>query len=232
MEKQDFFGFKELGLDQEFHMRSLYVPPRLLYGKEKLKSITALSKHLGNIVLVSFLYRNGLNPFFYDIEPRVKYLYPPPFQPVSSSQAFIGLLRPWYEKRSSSASEDEYNPHHHRYKPKYPPIHIKSAYSFNNKATQGTALKRNRNGILKDGSNTQQHQSNGSNGTASGEEPTHKEQQPRKRVKKASQPMDEVLKQQKKTQKSEQKLLKRAEREQKRKTREEEKKLSKKGVNR
>lgn len=32
---EDFFGFKELGLDQEYNMRSLTVPSRLLFGKDK-----------------------------------------------------------------------------------------------------------------------------------------------------------------------------------------------------
>lgn len=125
VEEEDFFGFKELGLDQD--MKSLVIPPRLLFGKEKLKS---LSKQ----------------------EPAaaaLKYLPPPAFQPVTSASAFIGLLKPWYEQRQS-VIEDEFLPHKNQYK--YPPIHLRSALLFTANKSSRTPKRK----VLKDGSNTQQ----------------------------------------------------------------------------
>ncbi|KAI9259782.1 hypothetical protein EDC94DRAFT_612072 [Helicostylum pulchrum] len=99
---EDFFGFKELGLDQAFNMRSLTVPPRLLIGKDKPLIIPTKS------------------------EPKTKYPHPPSFIPATP-HAFIGLLKPWFQSRPPTTLEDEYIPKKST-RPRQPPVNIRSAY--------------------------------------------------------------------------------------------------------
>lgn len=51
---EDFFGFKELGLDQECNMRSLSVPSRLWFGKDKPKPM--INTKPGNQHTFLFIY--------------------------------------------------------------------------------------------------------------------------------------------------------------------------------
>ncbi|KAK4516715.1 Nucleolar GTP-binding protein 1 [Mucor velutinosus] len=129
---QDFFGFKELGLDQEYNMSSLQIPAKLWFKNDesKLKKMAqGKTKE----------------------EPQCKHPAPPPFTPVESEDAFIGLLKPWYRKRmqdnpQNAAMEDEFKPTKKSNRPKYPPIHIRSANAAH--------INSNKRKALRDGSNT------------------------------------------------------------------------------
>ncbi|KAL9559044.1 hypothetical protein MBANPS3_000607 [Mucor bainieri] len=129
---QDFFGFKELGLDQEYSMSSLQVPTKLWFKNDasKLKKIAQGKTRE---------------------EPESKYSAPPPFTPVENEGAFIDLLKPWYKKRmqdnpQTAAMEDEYKPVKKSNRPKYPPIHVRSANAAH--------INSNKRKALRDGSNT------------------------------------------------------------------------------
>ncbi|CAO3621827.1 unnamed protein product [Cunninghamella blakesleeana] len=105
---EDYFGFKELGLDQEYNSNILNIPPRLWFGKNKSKmsSITPSSN-----------------------EPKFKYTPRPPFTPVTSNKQVIGLLQPYFEKKLSEAEngriiEDEFITGRHRHKSRYPPVNV------------------------------------------------------------------------------------------------------------
>ncbi|KAI7882180.1 hypothetical protein K492DRAFT_206338 [Lichtheimia hyalospora FSU 10163] len=101
----DYFGFKALGLDQEYNVEAFSIPPRLWFGgnKEKVPSKTMLNK-----------------------EPEFKYPPAPPFTPVTSEKQMIGLLQPLFQKKLADApngrlTEDEYVPNRQRGRPRYPP---------------------------------------------------------------------------------------------------------------
>ncbi|CAO3619766.1 unnamed protein product [Mucor hiemalis] len=96
----DFFGFKELGLDEK-----LRVPSRLWYGED------------------------AKEPAFSSKGPSQKYTPPPPFIPAVSATSFVGLLQPWYKKyfdENPRIVEDEYSPKKGR--PRYPPVNVKSSH--------------------------------------------------------------------------------------------------------
>lgn len=73
----DFFGFREMGLDRELGLAGLSVPSRLFYGRGGGQSVVA---------------SDG------DRKTAPTYAPPPPVVPVcrASLPAQIGLLRPWY----------------------------------------------------------------------------------------------------------------------------------------
>ncbi|PWN51023.1 hypothetical protein IE53DRAFT_368416 [Violaceomyces palustris] len=77
----DFFGFKEMGLDRELGLSALTVPGRLFHGRGPSRA-NALVK--------------GANT-----EPELPYPPPPPFVPLTSAgiSAQIGLLQPWYKEK-------------------------------------------------------------------------------------------------------------------------------------
>ncbi|ORY04517.1 hypothetical protein K493DRAFT_296956 [Basidiobolus meristosporus CBS 931.73] len=105
---EDFFGFKELGLDKEFNINTLSVPTKLWYGQKQNRNIPSQSTSA----------------------PISDVPYPPPpaFSPIKSSEGVIGLLRTYYAKKLDENSgdfvEDEFlsaklrNP----FKPRYPPV--------------------------------------------------------------------------------------------------------------
>ncbi|KAI9496603.1 hypothetical protein BDB00DRAFT_807985 [Zychaea mexicana] len=101
---EDYFGFKELGLDRELNIDAFSIPPRLWFGgnKEKAQSSKSSSK-----------------------EPVLKYPPPPPFSAITSEKQLIGLLQPVFQKKLSESTgslvEDEYVPNRHRNRPRYPP---------------------------------------------------------------------------------------------------------------
>ncbi|CAO3653291.1 unnamed protein product [Mucor hiemalis] len=101
---EDYFGFKNIGLDQEYNLDSLTIPNRLWFGKNKEKTPT-----------------NG------ELATEVHYKYPPPpsFLAVTSEKPIIGLLQPYFSKRLSDPNrplvEDEYIPNRNKNRPRYPP---------------------------------------------------------------------------------------------------------------
>ncbi|CEP17453.1 hypothetical protein [Parasitella parasitica] len=127
---QDFFGFKEIGLDQEYHTNSLQIPPKLWFGDDESrlkKLVHSKTKE----------------------EPQLNYPLPPTFSPVQNEDSFIGLLKPWYKKRihdNPNAVEDEFKPTRRSNRPKNPPIHLRSANCSH--------INQNKRKALKDGSNT------------------------------------------------------------------------------
>ncbi|RCI06534.1 Transcriptional activator spt7 [Rhizopus stolonifer] len=96
---EDYFGFRELGLDREYNMGSLQIPSRLWFGKNKdnapIKSIIAK-------------------------EPQYRFPPPPNFLPIKSEKAFIGLLQPYFAKKLPLV-EDEFIPNRNKNRPRYPP---------------------------------------------------------------------------------------------------------------
>ncbi|GAA5801474.1 hypothetical protein HPULCUR_006922 [Helicostylum pulchrum] len=106
---EDYFGFKNIGLDQEYNLDSLSIPSRLWYGKNKEKV-----KIPG------------------DPAKEVHYKYTPPsnFLPVTSEKQIIGLLQPYFLKRLSDPAtmlEDEYIPNRNKNRPRYPPTNKTNA---------------------------------------------------------------------------------------------------------
>ena len=109
---EDFFGFKELGLDKELGLESLSVPFHLLQNRMRnayQSQNTNISPVTGNVM-----------------EP------PPPFEPVTADniQDEIGLIQEWFVKRlhdpvdaqNGSLVEDEDKPLKARFpKPRLPP---------------------------------------------------------------------------------------------------------------
>ncbi|KAI8139598.1 hypothetical protein BJV82DRAFT_626694 [Fennellomyces sp. T-0311] len=101
---EDYFGFKELGLDREYNIDAFSIPTRLWFGgnKEQAQSSKALSK-----------------------EPVLTYPPPPAFTPITSEKQLIGLLQPVFQKKLAESTrglvEDEYMPGRHRNRPRYPP---------------------------------------------------------------------------------------------------------------
>jgi hypothetical protein len=148
----DFFGLKDLGLDQELGACTLEIPSKLWFGNDRQKLSIHARKPKGKSAYVTttmFLYTNSFE------EPVVKYPIPPSFSAITSEKSFIGLLQPWYRKRlqeEPDAIEDEYIKRR-PYRSRYPPVHIRSAnpqmHSLTT-AAQSTGRRR----ALKDGSNT------------------------------------------------------------------------------
>ncbi|KAG0172229.1 Transcriptional activator spt7 [Apophysomyces sp. BC1034] len=107
---EDFFGFKELGLDKECNLTTFSIPSRLWFGKSKQKEEDIKTENK---------------------EPLFKYPPPPAFTPISSERDVIGLLRPLFRKKLSEATqglfEDEYLPNRYRNRPRYPPTNKNSA---------------------------------------------------------------------------------------------------------
>ncbi|CAO3611432.1 unnamed protein product [Cunninghamella echinulata] len=105
---EDYFGFKELGLDQEYNPGNLNIPSRLWFGRNKSKlSSTSSSSN----------------------EPKFKYTPRPPFTPITSSKQTIGLLQPYFEKKLTEAEngrliEDEFITGRHRHKSRHPPVNV------------------------------------------------------------------------------------------------------------
>ncbi|KAI7863084.1 hypothetical protein BDF14DRAFT_1847660 [Spinellus fusiger] len=117
----DYFGFKELGLDKEFNLSAYSIPSRLWYGKDqdKGKSINVTSN-----------------------EPLPKYLPPPPFTPVASEKELIGLLQHVFRKKLNDAPraliEDEYIPSRNRNRSRYPPTNKNSVMGRKKTAKDGS----------------------------------------------------------------------------------------------
>ncbi|KAK4521289.1 uncharacterized protein ATC70_011903 [Mucor velutinosus] len=106
---EDYFGFKNIGLDREYNLDALNIPTRLWFGK-KDKSPTT---HDANK------------------EPQYKYPPPPSFLPLTSEKNVIGLLQPYFAKKLSDPSgkpliEDEYIPKS-KNRPRYPPTNKTAA---------------------------------------------------------------------------------------------------------
>ncbi|KAI8644737.1 hypothetical protein BD408DRAFT_412817 [Parasitella parasitica] len=126
----DFFGFKKIGLDQEYNATLLQIPPKLWFGNDepKLKKLVQSKTQE---------------------EPPLKYPFPPAFTPAKDEDSFIGLLKPWYKRRihdNPSAVEDEFKSARRSNRPKNPPIHLRSANSIH--------ISQSKRKALKDGSNT------------------------------------------------------------------------------
>lgn len=122
---EDFFGFKELGIDKEHD--NLNIPTQLWYAHDEEKKKAAQKSKM----------------------KQHRYPIPPKFQPVSSSQPFIGLLRPWYNKRlkEDGMIEDEYKRSSTR-RPPHPPVQFRYTNS------KLLIMDKPRKRVLEDGSNT------------------------------------------------------------------------------
>ncbi|KAL0092816.1 hypothetical protein J3Q64DRAFT_1231691 [Phycomyces blakesleeanus] len=118
---EDYFGFKELGLERDFNLGAYPIPSRLWFGgnKEKAKS-TSIANN----------------------EPLPKYPPPPPFTPLTSEKELIGLLQPIFRKKLADTPhglvEDEYLPRN-RNRPRYPPINKNSGIGRKKTAKDGSS---------------------------------------------------------------------------------------------
>ncbi|CAE6418112.1 unnamed protein product [Rhizoctonia solani] len=76
---EDFFGLRELGLDQEFGLTSLSIPRKLLRTRRNNAANANATK-----------------------EPQLPYPPPPPFHPIhtASLESHIGLLHPFYASKA------------------------------------------------------------------------------------------------------------------------------------
>ncbi|CUA66995.1 Transcriptional activator spt7 [Schizosaccharomyces pombe 972h-] [Rhizoctonia solani] len=76
---EDFFGLRELGLDQEFGLTSLSIPRKLLRGRRNNAANANATK-----------------------EAQLPYPPPPPFHPIhtASLESHIGLLHPFYASKA------------------------------------------------------------------------------------------------------------------------------------
>ncbi|KAI8378270.1 hypothetical protein EDC96DRAFT_219367 [Choanephora cucurbitarum] len=96
---EDYFGFKDIGLDQEYSINALQIPSHLWFGKSKdkapIKSMAAK-------------------------EPSFRFTPPPSFVPVTSEKAFVGLLQPYFAQKLPLI-EDEFIPNRNKNRPRYPP---------------------------------------------------------------------------------------------------------------
>lgn len=106
---EDFFGFRELGIDKEIGMSNLGIPSRIWYGKQKEGGPSSAAGP------VEDTHKNEL-PF----------LPAPPFIPLIEPTATIGLLHAFFIKRKEdlgSILEDEFMPVSRRVaaRPKIPP---------------------------------------------------------------------------------------------------------------
>lgn len=107
---EDFFGFRELGIDKEIGMSNLGIPSRIWYGRQQDGGPSGLTAGP-----VEDTHKNEL-PF----------LPAPPFIPLTEPTATIGLLHAFFTKRKEdlgSILEDEFMPVSRRVaaRPKIPP---------------------------------------------------------------------------------------------------------------
>ncbi|KAI8636118.1 hypothetical protein BD408DRAFT_426659 [Parasitella parasitica] len=106
---EDYFGFKSIGLDQEYNLDALNIPSRLWFGKkDKSPTMKDVNK-----------------------EPQYKYPPPPSFLPLTSEKDVIGLLQPYFAKKLSDPAghpliEDEYM-RRNKNRPRYPPTNKTAA---------------------------------------------------------------------------------------------------------
>ncbi|KAI8364102.1 hypothetical protein BD560DRAFT_425671 [Blakeslea trispora] len=96
---EDYFGFKDIGLDQEYNLNSLQIPSRLWFGKSKDKA------PIKNIATK---------------EPSFRFTPPPNFVPVTTEKVLIGLLQPYFAQKLPLV-EDEFIPNRNKNRPRYPP---------------------------------------------------------------------------------------------------------------
>ncbi|QRV84295.1 bromodomain associated protein [Ceratobasidium sp. AG-Ba] len=87
---EDFFGLRELGLEQEFGLKSLAIPKRLLRGRRD----------------------NAANANAANREPPLPYPPPASFIPIHTAalDSHIGLLHPFYASRAGPPPADGSNP--------------------------------------------------------------------------------------------------------------------------
>ncbi|KAI8601118.1 hypothetical protein EDD21DRAFT_115910 [Dissophora ornata] len=114
----DFFGFREMGLDRELGLGSLSIPARIWYGGQK--------DDVPNRPGVGGFQGPGLAKSKDSAKPELPYAPPPPFTPVAEPTATIGLLHSFFKKRMDdlgSLMEDEFMPVSRRVamRPKIPP---------------------------------------------------------------------------------------------------------------
>ncbi|KAF7724387.1 Transcriptional activator spt7 [Apophysomyces ossiformis] len=121
---EDFFGFKELGLDKEYNVTAFSIPSRLWFGKSKQKEESIKTENKG-------------------VEPLYKYPPPAAFTPIGSERDVIGLLRPFFRKKLGESPqglvEDEYLPNRYRNRPRYPPANKTSAAGRRRTGRDGAA---------------------------------------------------------------------------------------------
>ncbi|KAI8364636.1 uncharacterized protein BYT42DRAFT_589889 [Radiomyces spectabilis] len=102
----DYFGFKELGLDKELNINSFSIPLHLWVGRRSDKKETKKEPE--------------------EAQSAAKYPYPGSFTSVTSENQLIGLLKPFFMEKLATSSgaliEDEQIPNRHRNRPRYPPI--------------------------------------------------------------------------------------------------------------
>ena len=101
----DFFGFRELGLDRELGLSSLSVPGRLFFGRSNTRSTAAPGEPD-------------------EAPPTLE--QPPPCVPLTSASLAvqIGLLRPWYadqlaKRRAAGATPPDVLPDQAPERPRY-----------------------------------------------------------------------------------------------------------------
>ncbi|KAF9902075.1 Transcriptional activator spt7, partial [Lobosporangium transversale] len=110
----DFFGFREMGIDREVGLSSLAIPARIWYGGIK------------NIPYRPGIHGIGPNKGKDPAKQELPYPPPPPFTPLTDPTETIGLLHPFFKKRMEelgSLLEDEFMPVSRRVamRPKIPP---------------------------------------------------------------------------------------------------------------
>ncbi|KAG0275910.1 Transcriptional activator spt7 [Linnemannia exigua] len=116
---EDFFGFKELGIDREIGVARLSIPSRIWYGNQKdggLYDRPGMAGFRGGVGVMP-----GKDP-----KPELPYPPPPPFVPMTDPVATIGLLHSFFKKRMEdlgALKEDEFMPVSRRVamRPKIPP---------------------------------------------------------------------------------------------------------------
>jgi transcriptional activator SPT7 len=116
---EDFFGFRELGIDREFGVGKLTIPSRVWFGGHK-DGDPGTSYGMGG-------FRGGVGIIpGKDTKAEVPYPPPPPFVPMTDPTATIGLLHNFFKKRMEdlgALKEDEFMPVSRRVamRPKIPP---------------------------------------------------------------------------------------------------------------
>ena len=119
----DFFGFKELGLDRELGVAGLTVPSRLFHGRGPARAAAAARGYVLTIPTPYSPHRlctDSLGCGRVEKEPELPYPPPPPYVPLTASgiTAQIGLLRPWYSEKLRN-SQDDTIPDEEQDKPRY-----------------------------------------------------------------------------------------------------------------
>ncbi|RUS22446.1 LOW QUALITY PROTEIN: hypothetical protein BC937DRAFT_89120 [Endogone sp. FLAS-F59071] len=103
---EDFFGFKELGLDKEFGLESLAITSRDL-------------SHILHLLIVDRMLKRVPK------EKPLQYPPPPQFTPITDADSQIGLLRPSFAKKLEETNgnlvEDEFMVNKFRSRPRLPP---------------------------------------------------------------------------------------------------------------